>query len=326
MQPTILPPTHGLTAAGDMPSTAQWRRLTVVPRKRELFEEDLYFREAWPELVQLAGGDPTPALANTTLLCAKPDAVVGRRLDAMLDFAIAHGYEPVAGFPFDFTRHSMREIWRYDWHVYPPDRLGFSTAWYTAAGAFAFLLRDVTSDGTPASVRLSRLKGAAIASQRKPGELRAVLKAPNSVLNFVHVTDEPADIVREVGIFFGEQERRALFAALVRPDGGNQAAQVRARAHAYAARYPAHDLDARSSLSRLSASGAIDAEQAAQLATWIEAGRTCRWQDICRLVDTSRADRWDVISVAARLIELERQVSAPLMPAVDVRAWMAATV
>lgn len=47
-------------------------------------------------------------------------------------------------------------------------------------------------------------------AQRRTGELRAIVGGPNRMLSGVHIPDEPADVVRELGILFDGDARRAL--------------------------------------------------------------------------------------------------------------------
>jgi hypothetical protein len=307
-----------------LPSDAQWHALTTVPAKRHAYAEDLYFRETWAEWLALCPADPVTELASVALLCAKPDAVVGRRLARMLAYAMSRGFAPFGAAEFELTRHSMREVWRHDWHVYPADRLPYCTTWYTSTATLAFLLRDERPEqGLPASVRLAHLKGNAIAAKRKPGELRSKLHPPNSVLNFVHVPDEPADIVRELGILWDRRERFAMLRRIRdgrMNDGTHEAADAITRLER---RYPAHDLDFEASLSRMVASGALPAEEGERLRECARQRVTLSWDELCALADPegSGVDRWDFISVASELIPLERPGTSGLIPGTSPQAW-----
>jgi len=310
-----------------LPNNDLWRTLTVVPDKRRAYEEDLYFRETWSEWLALGGGmDSAPSLASVALLCAKPDDVVGRRLEPMLAYAVEHGFKPIGAQTFGLTRHSMREVWRYDWHVYPSDRLAYCTLWYTSADTVAFLLRDARPVGyVPASVRLSQLKGNAIASRRRGDELRSVLKSPSSVLNFVHVPDEPVDIIRELGILFGYEQRRRLMNLILQPQAPDGTAAARAAIQQLEQRYQPHDLDRDASLQRLVRIGALSAAHAGRLAACIESGTRLSWAELCTIIDPAhpRIDRWDFLSIASDLIPLEREGVSGLLPGVIPAQWIA---
>lgn len=305
----------------ELPSELQWRGLTALPEKKENYAQDLYFREAWPEFVEVLSELAPQRISPIAFLCAKPDAVVGRRLLPMLDFVVDHGFMPIATAPFCFTRHSMREIWRYDWHVYPADRLLFSTFWYTSVETLVFVLEDRRWDGVPGSVRLSELKGSAALATRHPGDLRSTLHTPNSVLNFVHIPDEPADIVRELGILFERPRRLGLLEAIEERRGVGAMTEVVAYIRQLEARCPPHDLDVMRSLHRLHAASCLSSADQSRLQKMIVAGRRMRWTDLCELIDVERASRWDVITVASHLIPLERTVGSGLLPQSTLAHW-----
>jgi hypothetical protein len=304
-----------------LPDDAQWRILTASREKRGLFEQDLYFREAWADAQATLGPDAAASLSSFALLCAKPDAVVGRRLRPMLDYAIEHGFMPVGVAGFVFDRHSMREIWRYDWHVYTVDRLRFSTIWYTSVPTVMFVLEDRTPEsGIPASVRLTSLKGNALASKRSPDDLRSRLSPPNQVLNFVHVTDEPADIVRELGILLESNARlEALRRIRDRRDGAIQAS---AAIEALYAAHPGHDLDPQASLRRLRQAGVVDDGGAHRVEACLSAGETMDWEMLCALVPSSAfaEHRWDFISIASAVVPRERPIEG-LLRNPDIHDW-----
>lgn len=306
-----------------LPDDAQWRALSASADKREIFEQDYYFRETWADCAGEYGADATAILSRVVLLCAKPDAVVGRRLRPMLDYAIEHGFAPIGVGEARLGRHSMREVWRHDWHVYPVDRLRFSTIWYGSAPMLVFALEDRSPEpGIPASIRLASLKGNALPEKRGPNEMRSRLKPPNSVLNFVHVTDEPADVVREMGILFEYPERMAMIRLLREPatDAGLTAAS--AAIDALYADHPAHDLDATASLRRLRDAGMIDDAGFVAATRHLENGDSMDWDALLAHLSPSAIDecRWDFISLASALIARERPVSCPLRNP-DIHDW-----
>lgn len=308
------------------PSEHEWTLLSAIADKRAAFVHDLYFRECWFDLRQIFGARALDMLDSIAILCAKPDAVVGRRLGPMLEYALEHGFVPVAIAPCQYTRHSMREIWRYDWHAYPVDRLAFSSVLYNACDCLLFALQDVRREkGVPASVRLSDLKGGALAHQRRPGDMRSVLAPPGRFLNFVHIPDEPADIVRELGIFFDIGQRRTLLEDIMRHLGQDRRQQAFAAVRRLEGQVTAHDLDVRQAFARIRALPGARAESMNQLAHALESGINLNWEDLCTLVPPDAADlaRWDFICLASALIAPEREVSRPLMPAAGKPHWSA---
>jgi hypothetical protein len=272
---------------------------------------------------QILGLKTLGALHSIAALSLKPDAVVGRRGSTILDFALGRGFMPIAAQRFGFCRHSMRELWRYDWHEYPVDRLAFSTHWYTATDVIIILFRDINVVGQlPASVRLAGMKGSAIAEERNASDLRSVLNPPNRILNFVHVADEPADVIRELGICLDEESRRQILLDAKENFEIGADKQVSTLLHSLEIAYAEHDLDAIKSLARLEMSSALSADAAAYLRSTINEGRRLSWSHLCHLINPHNAivDRWDFICLASVLIPFERIV-LPLLPKVDEKLW-----
>ncbi|MCP3102431.1 hypothetical protein LZ198_26515 [Myxococcus sp. K15C18031901] len=307
-----------------LPTDAEWERLTVVPGKRDAYVKDLYFRETWADVAERFGDQKLSLLHSVAVMNVKPDAVVGRRMKPILEFVTRHGFLPIGCAPFQLTRHSMRDVWRYDWHVYPVDRLTFSTLWYTEVDILLFVLQDLRPQGAlPASVRLAQLKGSSVPEKRTAGDMRTLLRPPNRFLNFTHVQDEPADIVRELGIFFDRPERRALLRDIERNLGVDRSADVLAAIDRLEARYPAHDLDFEASLQRLERASAVSADNAAKLRALRAAGGRTGWEDLCAMIDRSApgAGRWDFIAVVSTVLWYERPDPVDLLPAVDASRW-----
>lgn len=282
--------------------------LTGSTLKRRVFAEDLYFRESWNDSLSVIEGDVAEILQRAALLMLKPDAVASRRIEAILDFAAAHDFEPVWASPVRLDRHSIRELWRYDWHVYPVDRLRFCDFWYPAAPVLVFALRDTTPHLTrSASERLSELKGSSLPGDRPAGSLRSVLRSPNQVLNFVHVADEPMDLIREAGILLDRPER-LNFLASFGSSKPPETHEIRGAITSIYAETPPHDLEFEGGIGRLVHHGALSRTDAARLRTAVLSRNAIGWDEIRRMIEMP-ADQlliWDIIAVASALIPLER--------------------
>jgi Nucleoside diphosphate kinase len=288
---------------------ADWRQL-VTPDKQKLFAQDLYLRECWADAVDIAS-DATAQIGSLALLTFKPEAVPARRMRPTLDFLIAHELIPVAVSRVRYTRHSMRELWRYDWDDYTTDRLALATVMYTAGETLLLILRDAAGNGLPpAATRLRQLRGPAAAADRKPGDLRELLHPPSEVLNFVHVADGPVEVIREIGIFLDRHQRRALLAgAFV---GAGSQMDLRAETRAEIARLEAtcapHDLDFASSMQRVTRADPAGSVQLRRLRTAAQRGETLGWDELCAAIDPAdeRIDVWDFLVIACHVIELWR--------------------
>jgi hypothetical protein len=309
------------------PARADWERLTLAPAKAAAFATDIYFRETWVDLVEVLDDRPARALEPLALLSFKPDGVVGRRMTPALDFLLACGFVPVGLARVRLNRHSMRALWRYNWDVYPADRLALATLMHSSADGLVLLLRDARRErGIPGAVRLSALKGPAAPERRVEGQLREALRPPNAVVNFVHVADEPADLVRELGIFLARAERRRELARLrVRLDD-DATAEV---AHAIAdleREYPAHDFDFERTVARLEQARPGSVRVGDRLRHAAAGGPKLGWDELCDLLGMpdEDVDVWDFVCVASSILVEERPGAPELLPSAGIEEWRAA--
>lgn len=316
---------HRITDADALPTVRAWHGLTRSPRKRELFAEDLYFREAWADASDVLGEGTGALLSRVALFNFKPDGLVGRRAERTLDFFAQHGFTVVGMAPLRLNRHSMREVWRHDWNVYTTDRLALCSLMHGATETLVLILRDDRFDGVvPASVRLSDLKGSADPEARGPEALRSVLEPPNRVINFNHVADEPADIVRELGIFLDRAERRGLFEALRRDLSTDLSERARSEVKRLETLIPSNDLDLDGALDRLEASGRVAAHDLERLRKESVSGDGMSFEELRAIVDPHdpAIDRWDFVRVATEVLFVERRGFSGSLPAPTSTDWI----
>jgi hypothetical protein len=308
------------------PSTADWDRLTLARGKQAAFATDVYFRESWVDLVDMLGDEPAQLLEPLALLSFKPDGVVGRRMTPTLEFLLGRGFVPVALARVRLNRHSMRALWRYNWDVYPADRLALATLMHSSADGLVLLLRDTAAAGVPGSVRLSALKGPAAPEQRVEGQLREALRPPNAVVNFVHVADEPADLVRELGIFLARAERRERLALLRQRLEGDVTAEVRKAIADLERTYPAHDFDFERTVARLELARPGPARVGDELRRAAADGPKLRWDALRELLGEpgEGVDVWDFVCVASSVLVEERPGTPELLPSAGLEEWRAA--
>lgn len=314
-----------------IPDEAQWERLTASDRKRELYGQDLYFRDAWADFGAVFTDPAADPLADLALFVFKSDGVAGRRMRPTLEFLAHQGFAIEASEAVRHNRHSMREVWRYDWNLYPADRLSLTTLMHSATQVPLLLLRDTRHDGVvPGSTRLSDLKGS-VDQEWGPDQLRSALRPPNRVINFCHIGDEPADVVRELGIFFDRPQRlevlRRLRGRRVSADAsGTAEAEALALVGQLERDWPAHDFDLAATLDRLSDSGRIrPADLAAIRRAAAGEGERLRWDELVAMFPPEPAGPglWDFVLVASCVLPLERDGFKGLMPAPTGADWRA---
>lgn len=285
--------------------------LSLLPAKRELFALDTHFREAWPDL------EPArPLLHRLALVVFKPDALVGRRIGPCLELLGEHGFRVAAARTFTYDRLSIRETWRYQFNIASRDRIDVVDVLLTVAPSLLVVLRDERPlDGCPASVRLGSLKGPSEPALRRAGQLRYELGVLTTLFNFVHTSDEPADIVRELGVLLGADERRQLAEELC--GGHDRTAQALRMAAELEARHPAHDLDCAAALARLEAAPQEAVRRSAQAARERRPGA---WREL--LAAIPMVDPWDALAVATATIDCNVPGLEPMVEGVAGDAWV----
>lgn len=311
-----------------MPSEHEWSLITIRPEKRVAFERDIYFREGWSSLRPIARDAAcAELLAPLAMLNLKPDAVVGRRGHAIIDYLQVHGFDILAATEIRLGRHQSAALWQYNWNFATIDRILLSTQMYAASGTLMLLLRDRYFDGrVPGSVRLSGLKGPVTGRERSPQHLREVLRSPHRLLNFVHVADEPADVVREVGILLSRQGLRTLFEAAVTAAPENVDEKSRRLIDELEARHPAHDLDFEASIQRLATALSLDLRSQEMLERAALGGRKLRWKQYTDIANPEdpRVACWDFFCVGCWVLADERPGFPDLLPSVEPAEWLRA--
>jgi hypothetical protein len=212
--------------------------LSALPVKRALFAVDSYFRDGWDDLLEVVP-EPSVLLHTHATLLLKPDAVAGRRLEAALDWLLEQGALVVAAERIRLDRHTTRAMWWYQWNVATRERRELADALVTA-GESLLLVARLPDAPTPATLRLSNLKGPADPAKREPWQLRQRLDNDNFLINFVHTADEPADLIREFGILLDGPDRRRVFGEL--QAGEDQEQKARGIIEDLYRRQDAHDL------------------------------------------------------------------------------------
>ncbi|MEV6236552.1 hypothetical protein [Lentzea sp. NPDC051838] len=194
-----------------------WQALTTVPLKFELHRNEIWFRESWRAAVDVLGDRALELFQRLAILTLKPDAVLARNEHAVLDYMRDNGFLPVHAETFWYNRSTTRELWRHQWNVATLDRIAVSDLVHYRTPAMTVFFLDTTDPlEIPAAPRLTRLKGSAFPVDREEWHLRERIGAPNRVMVQVHCPDEPADIVRELGVIFDEDGLRRVYRALGR--------------------------------------------------------------------------------------------------------------
>lgn len=169
------------------------------------------FRERWT-----ADSDLADTLWNYATMLLRPDAIAGRRSAAVFPMLREHNIYPVAVRPVNVTPAKTEDMWKYQFNVATPERRLLLKRIFAAGTAVYVVLRDDNPrELAPATVNVTYLKGTAIVKNRRRWHLRTVA-GPHiaNLLSYVHVSDDPIDLVREMAVLFDAPQRHALLSEI----------------------------------------------------------------------------------------------------------------
>ncbi|WP_067657574.1 nucleoside-diphosphate kinase [Nocardia harenae] len=205
-------------------------RLTPQPEKVTAYRGDTYVAETVEQLERL-GVDPAAFATGHSMLLLKPDAIVARAVEPTLKWLGDNDYRVVAADRVPVNRHLARALWYYAWNIASPERRRLADLLVDISDALVLVV-TAPADPLPVPVRLARAKGPTDPRRRRPGELRHLLGRDNYLLNLVHTPDDPADVLRELAIYFPEPRRAQIIGQTSRAAAGD--AGVAALEHASA--------------------------------------------------------------------------------------------
>lgn len=295
----------GAEAVAALPVHPALPRLTRNAAKVEMYNAETYFRESHRDLESVLGPDLEDVLLRHGLVILKPDGYGLGVTGDVVDFYAENGLRVVEALELDFGPLLWRAMWIHQMTLASMDRLAVIDG-VISGRALALVLRADDTGGLPAAVRISDLKGPAKPEDQPENCLRRRISQPHRIFSLVHSADDPADVVRELGILLTPRERRALARVL----GGEPS------------------LVADDAVARARALGAIPARRfdvEASRATVLAAIARRRDDDLDPVLD-------DRLEEAARSIATGRDVSVPRVAAVledadcDVDPWDLAVV
>jgi len=294
---------------------ASW--LTAHSDKRRLYPDDVFFREALADYRRLSPG-AARGMADVAFLLLKPEAIVRRSGERILSFLRTHGYSVPGARMLHVGRHASRDLWRYQFNAAPLSVMRAVDILFDAAPAVCLAVAGDSgpADG-PAATRLAAHKGSHI--HGIPAEsLRGLLGSPTLVLNFVHAPDDPADVLRELGVLLDPPGRREFLAVLLGCRSAERHETAEAVLQAAYDRHPAGDLDLAASLARVERAATGPGERAivADIGTMLRRPRGD--EELMIPLDwlaaaPASATAWDRAVVAAFLVGHQRLVGPPLV-------------
>lgn len=262
------------------------------------YHRDTYYLEASQQL----GTDAAHFAERHGLLLLKPDAVAARAIHPTLDWLADNGYRVVAARVIAVDRLMIRALWYHNWHIASPERRRIADLMIELSAA---LLLVITDDRPGAvAVRLTAGKGPTAPRQRREGELRFLLGGSTYLLNLVHTSDTPAEVLRELGVYLGGADRAALVAEALRAEDQDAAARRLAAGLYEAAPERSFDLT-------LAKAALLDQLEAPDLRLDSD---DARWADALRAAWDlgTQLDPWPTIVVGASILPMRIPEPSPI--------------
>ena len=295
-------------------------RLTTVDEKLELYGFDPYFRDGCDDVRFMMDSGHKVDLWRHTFVVFRPDAVVTRSVSRGIDVLLNNGFSVLHIYEFQYTHLSVRECWRYQNNINTRDRLAAMDLLMSSTPSLLCLLRtDCDNDDLPATARLKILKGPSKPEHRRPGQLRYEMGGAQSpMLTFVHAPDEPADLLRELGIFLDPTRRLHAYGFLAGEPERLTKEEVKSIVADIYARTPAHDLDATSVLAVLQQR----ARTPTSLLVDIDRGVPRALSETLAQLGTDPSfGSLDAVAIATRIDRGHIAGLAPVLPDTDPFAW-----
>jgi hypothetical protein len=304
----------------------KWTSFTRSPIKAELYGHETYFREGLADATQVLGVEVTAALLKSALLVIKPEGLASGKATTIVNFVREHRFLIAAVELPRLSRFQWRELWRYQLAVATLDRLAVNDL-ILQDQALMLLLRHDNMLDVPATVWLASLKGPSDVSLQSPGCLRKLLAQPNRLFSFFHVSDEPADILREIAILLDVPARRRVLSTLAVSGPLSPVEQQLLDDTLAASDRAARPLGAQVSLERVEQafrdlSGAAAERVRADLAR-MRRGERISWRPFAQAVEEAgvELDRWDLATLGASFIVYDEPGTSKLIASVDIGLW-----
>lgn len=307
----------------------QWTAFTRIPLKAQVYERETYFREGLADARDIWGNSVDTMLRKIALLVIKPDGLKNGKASVVLDSLHAHDFAVVAVELTEMMRFHWRELWRYQLTSATLDRLAVNDL-VLRDRTLTLLLRYDKDLTLPASVRLSGLKGPSDVALQSPDCLRRALQQPNRIFSFIHVADEPADVLRELAILLDRSARRAL---MQRFAGGELTRADQDRLHEAVANSEANKraIDVNGSLERVEVAVLAskgdrneNAEVVLNDLRQMRLGERIAWRRFAEALAATGAevDPWDLATLGSSFIVYDEPGHPKLITAVDAGLWM----
>lgn len=238
--------------------------LTEIPAKKELYANDIYFRESLDDLKKLWPTDLDPYLSRRCSIIIKPEAFASRKAWECITFLREKWFTPVGFKPFRFNRNLIRDLWRFQLNSATMERLKILDMWWDSSDVILAILRyDGINNLISASTKLTFVKWHSNPIHHKEWELRAALGQSIIMLNYLHSSDETADFIRDIWVCFDSEYRLDILKQMFRDEDVSvniieKIENIYTKTPYYNVSYDQALSDLQIQLDNLSSSGSID--------------------------------------------------------------------
>jgi hypothetical protein len=292
--------------------------LTGSAAKAGRYSDDIYFRESWNQARELLP-DPELTLGANTYVLIKPETLATGCVELLLTLIRQRGYQLLDLLPVVLDRHRTRALWQYQLNAAPLATLATVDLIVSCGPTAIALLSEepgARQPGVSASERLSAMKGGSFGA-RRPTDLRTLLGGTTRMFSYLHVPDEPADLVRELGIWFDHPARHRVYRTLAGASGDAVSElSIPEVARRLGGDVSVIDLDLDRALDTVARTvGSQDAATVRQVRNWLrgQPGATTLLDLVRWLTGLTDVPAWDRALIAAHLVQRELPERPPLL-------------
>jgi len=180
--------------------------LTLNPTKERVYRQDVHFHRAVATMLAVSPNRDSLVsfLWNHAVILLRPEAIVARRCRLIFPMLRSHGLIPVSVRCVHLVPEQARLIWHYQENVMTRKHSVLIQRLLAAGPSVCILVRDgCVRKSTPATGHVTYLKGPTLLKKRRPLHLRSLAgPAIANVLSYIHASDDPADLLRELAVLF----------------------------------------------------------------------------------------------------------------------------
>jgi hypothetical protein len=181
----------------------QWRSFTKLAEKAKAYSVDPLTRTAMSIADELSADLPE-LLWDLALIVVKPEALVSGRMNKVERFLTTRSLSVVSSFDVELDAVRSNALWSYPWVKATTDRIRLHILMSEGGPSRCLLVRRNARDiDIPLTMWLAERKGSSSTSLRTPDQLRTSLGMSNRMISFVHCSDEPADLLRDMYVVAG---------------------------------------------------------------------------------------------------------------------------